>query len=349
MSILSCLYFLITLTIIVFIHEFGHYFVAKKCGVKIVEFSIGFGKLLFQKKDKSKTQWSVRLLPLGGYVKMFGDDNASSFGGYSDNPTEDELKYALIYKHPFKKILVALAGPFMNFVLSFILFFAVFLFYGKPIIEPIIGKVMSGSIAEKSGILANDNIIEINGNKIKTFNDIRFNMDYYANKNKEITIKRGDKIIKLNVKIGKNDTFGIFSKTSSKFEKVGFIKSIQYGIYEIYNISSKTVQIFFNMVIHQKGLNNIGGPITIAKESAKAGKNGLSSFLYFIALISTSLGIINLLPIPMLDGGHICINTIELITRKKFSNFAYKIFVYVGFVVIALLMGIGFFNDIFIH
>ena len=357
-------YFIIVLTIIVFVHEFGHFFVAKKCGVKIEEFAIGMGKKLFGYKDKNGVLWKFCLFPVGGYVRMYGDDNASSFGGYSDNPTEDELKYSLLYKHPLKKILVAFAGPFMNFVLAFLLFLFLFLIHGKPIAKPIIGEILKSSQAAKAGILPNDTILSINGVKIETFNDIRKNLqqakdvngkDNQNNISMEIVrqLKTTNKLpkpqtIQLTFEFNKNEPFGIIGKTL-QYQKIGFIEAIGESCTTISNITTGTAKALWNIIVHQHGMKNIGGPIAIAKESARAGHNGFWAFLYFIALISVSLGAINLIPIPMLDGGHVFINFVELVSRRKFSNFAYKIFVIIGITFIVFLMGLGFINDIFIN
>ncbi len=342
-------YFVLVLLILVFIHEFGHYFVAKKCGVRIEEFSIGMGKKLFGFKDKSGTEWKICCLPIGGYVKMYGDDNASSFGGYSENPSKELLQYSLIYKHPLKKIAVAFAGPFVNLVFAFLLFFCIFAIKGLPTFLPIVGDVKTNSIAEKVGIKKGDEIISINGKRIKTFYDIGRNLN---TKGLNIEVARiGGKKMEFSIKnFGKNQQLGISGNAVFEnvlYEKIGFLSAVKYGWSSMFSLSVETFKVVFNMVFHQSGIHKVGGPIAIAKESSKAGKKGFWSFCYFLALLSVSLGAINLLPIPMLDGGHILINSIELITRRKFGNFAYKIFVAVGLVFISSLMLIGFVNDIF--
>ena len=347
--LIGALYFILVLLILVFIHEFGHYFVAKKCGVKIEEFSIGMGKKLFGFKDKSGTEWKICCLPIGGYVKMFGDDNASSFGGYSENPSKELLQYSLIYKHPLKKIAVAFAGPFVNLVFAFLLFTFIFTIKGLPTFLPIVGDVKVNSVADKIGIKKGDKIISINGKRIKTFYDIGRNLN---TKDLNIEVSRtGGKKMEFSIKnFGKNQQLGISGNAVFEnvlYEKIGFLSAVKYGWSSMFSLSVETFKVVFNMVFHQSGIHKVGGPIAIAKESSKAGKRGFWSFCYFLAILSVSLGAINLLPIPMLDGGHILINSIELITRRKFGNFAYKIFVVVGLVFISSLMLIGFVNDIF--
>ena len=346
--IFTIFYFVIVLTVIVFVHEFGHFYVAKKCGVKIIEFSIGMGKKLISKKDKDGVEWKFCLFPVGGYVKMYGDDNATSFGGYSKNPSQDELKYSMIYKHPLKKTAIAFAGPFMNLLLAFILFFSVFVFKGAPIVNPVVVNVLQNSYAQEAGVLAGDRILSINKNKIKTFNDIRFYLQYSGGKKLQIEVLRNNKHIVLYTNYNKNDTFGI-SGGDIQYTKLSFYSAFKESLFYVKNITLKTFQALWNLIIHQRGLKNIGGPIAIAKESAKAGNDGFWSFLYFIGLISVSLGAINLLPIPMLDGGHIFINLCEFFSRRRFGNLAYKIFVYIGISFIVALMGLGFINDIFIN
>ena len=346
--LLTIFYFIVVLTIIVFVHEFGHFIVAKKCGVKIEEFSIGMGKKLFCFKDKSGVLWKFCCLPIGGYVKMYGDDNVSSFGGYSDNPSENDLKYSLIYKHPLKKVAVAFAGPFMNFVLAIILFFAVFSIRGKPVSKPIVSGVVKSSQAEKAGVLVGDKILLINGRKIKTFDDIRFYLQYSGSKKLAIDVLRTNKIVKLNTQYNKKEPFGVMSDKVD-YKQCGLLQALNESVFSVVNITVKTMQAVWNIVFHQIGLKNIGGPIAIAKESAKAGNSGMLAFVYFIGLISVSLGAINLLPVPLLDGGHVVVNLAEFITRRRLSNFAYKIFVYIGLSFIILLMGLGFINDLFIN
>ena len=346
--LLTIFYFIVVLTIIVFVHEFGHFIVAKKCGVKIEEFSIGMGKKLFCFKDKSGVLWKFCCLPIGGYVKMYGDDNVASFGGYSDNPSENDLKYSLIYKHPLKKVAVAFAGPFMNFVLAIILFFAVFSVRGKPVSKPIVSGVVKNSQAEKAGVLVGDRIVSINSHKIKTFNDIRFQLQYSNGKKLVIDIIRDDKTLKLETEYNKNEQFGVMSDKVD-YKQCSLSQALNESVSSVVNITVKTMQAVWNIVFHQIGLKNIGGPIAIAKESAKAGNSGMLAFVYFIGLISVSLGAINLLPVPLLDGGHVVVNLAEFITRRRLSNFAYKIFVYIGLSFIILLMGLGFINDLFIN
>ena len=353
--LMSAVYFIILLTIIVFVHEFGHYYVAKKCGVKIEQFSIGMGKKLFGFTDKNGVEWKFCLFPIGGYVQMYGDKDASSFGGYSKNPSKEMLKYSLLYKHPAKKIAIAFAGPFMNFVLAFCLLFFVFFAHGKPVIKPVIGKVLSGSYAEKSGILPDDKILSVNGIEVKDFRDMPLLMKNEKMKNEKndninLQVLRNNKTLNLKAQYNIGETFGISSKIGEvKYEKVGLLNSAKDSCFIIKDISVKTFKAIYNIVVHQKGLKSVGGPIAIAKAGAEAGRSGFWAFVFFMAIISVGLGAVNLLPVPMLDGGHIFVNFIELITRRKFGNLAYKIFVIVGIGFISCLMALGFINDLFIN
>ncbi len=326
----SLLYFILVLLVVVFIHEFGHYFVAKRCGVKIIEFAVGMGSKIFGRRDRDGVEWKLCCLPIGGYVKMFGDDNASSFGGYSDNPTEDELRYSLIYKHPFKKILVAFAGPFANLVLGFLLFFVLFATHGRPVIEPVVSEVLTNSRAEKAGILVNDRILSVNGHSISSFDDVSRELQSIGDVSDSsgtdvsIDVLRGDSIASVKVRYTSDDRLGIVGR-DIRYDKMSLSSSLATSAGVVSAMTLKTMQALWNIVVKQKGLKNIGGPIAIARESGRAGSAGFLSLLYFIALISVSLGAVNLIPIPMLDGGHIVINTIELLTRRRFSNFAYKL------------------------
>ena len=349
MSVLTTIfYFAIVLFTIVFVHEYGHFIVASKCGVKIEEFAIGMGTKLLGFNDKRGVLWKFCLFPVGGYVKMYGDDNATSFGGYSDNPSEDELKYSLIYKHPLKKIAVAFAGPAMNFILGVILFFAVFSFQGQPIVKPIVTEVLKNSYAAKVGIAINDTLLEVNGQKINTFNDVIEQLNTSDKTHINLKISRNNEVLTLNAAYNKDKIFGI-KCNKIYYKKINPLQAIIESFIHTTNITTGTIKAICDIVVHQRGMKNIGGPIAIAKKSAEAGNIGIWALLNFIAIISISLGAINLLPIPMLDGGHIVVNFIELITHRRFSNFAYKIFVYIGIACLILLMGIGFINDLFIN
>lgn len=345
---LSLLYFLLVLTIVVFVHELGHLIIAKKCGVKVLEFSIGFGKKICGFTDKSGVAWNIRCLPLGGYVKMYGDDNPSGSIGYSKKPTKDELKYALIYKHPLKKIAVAFAGPAMNFVLAIVLYIALFSTEGIPQVEPIIGDIMKNSQAEVIGLQKDDKIISVNGKKVASFNEIR-PIIMKINENKiTFELVRNNKQFTLTGIFKQGEPLGVMSNVVN-YQKTNFIGAVKASFENLWMICSGTSQAVWNIIVHQKGLKGIGGPIAIAKQSAKAGQNGILALFEFIALISVSLGIINLLPILPLDGGHIAISFVELIIRRHAPNIAFKIFTYAGLVVVAFLMLLGFFNDLFIN
>ena len=160
--LVDVLYFIPVIIVVVLVHELGHYFVAKKCGVKILEFALGFGPKVVGFKRKNGEMWKICLFPLGGYVKMFGDDNASGAFGYKQNPSEEEISFSLTYKSPLKKILVAFAGPFMNILLAFVLFSSVFAFKGKPNAEPVIVRISKNSLADRIGLHVNDKIVSIN-------------------------------------------------------------------------------------------------------------------------------------------------------------------------------------------
>ena len=345
--LLNLLYFSIEILIIVFVHEFGHYIVAKKFGVKIIEFSIGFGRQIFSYKNKAGEIFKICLLPFGGYVKMFGDNNASGSFGYKQKPTKDDLKYSMAYKHPIKKILISFAGPFMNILLAFILFVGLFTIKGIHKVEPIITQISSKSIAENIGLKIGDRIISINNYNIDNFNDIRRAITKTIDNELKIKIERNNKQIDLNTKYHKVSILGI-AGDRIVYKKTTPINAIQEAFNEVWLLSKTTCIGFINMIIHHN-TNSIGGPISIAKQSTKAAKTGVSSFIYFIAIISISLGVINLFPIPLLDGGHILFSLIELIINKKIPNKIYKISLYLGLIVVGFLIFIGFFNDIFIH
>lgn len=351
--LVDVLYFIPVIIVVVLVHELGHYFVAKKCGVKILEFALGFGTKVVGFKRKNGEIWKICLFPLGGYVKMFGDDNASGAFGYKPNPSDEEINYSLTYKSPFKKILVAFAGPFMNILLAFVLFASIFVFKGQPNVEPVIMRVSKNSLAERMNLRVNDRIVSINNNKVGYFNDIAVIMQKVAinkkNAKQEIMIKviRNNRSITLTDKIGNDVLLGVGGGLMT-YKKVSFVDAIKLSLHEVLSLTKMTYVGLWNAVVH-KQTKSIGGPVMIAKESARAGKQGICMFAYFIALISISLGAINLIPIPLLDGGHILFSAIEGITRKRLPNIVYKIALYLGIGVLSLLMGLGFLNDLFLR
>lgn len=343
--------FLIVITIVVFVHELGHYIAARAFDVKVKDFAIGFGKELFGKTDKNGTRWKMCLIPFGGYIKTLGDENAASFEtGLEKTVSEEELKYSLAYKKPYQKFIVSGAGPFANFVLATLVFFIMSLTFGITYTPPYVGSVVENGIAKKLGILEGDKIISVNGKNISDFKEIKKHIILSHTQNIIFLIERNKAPIEFNVNFGdlkpSERVLGI-SSVNHELQHVNAIEALQFSVTETLNIIDLTYSALVNMIKSRHGAGSVGGPIRIASESQKAMNNGLPYFMYFIALISINLGFINLIPIPLLDGGSMLINSVEMIVRRKLPNIVYKILYYIGIVVVAGLMLLGIFNDIY--
>lgn len=351
--------FIVVLTILVFVHEFGHFIIARKMGVKVEIFSIGFGKELFGFNDKHGTRWKFCIIPMGGYVKMFGDKGVAS---NSDEEllasfTEKEKEIAFSCKSLWQKAAIVAAGPIANYFLAIVIFTFFIFYFGQPTAKPIVSELVPDSAAYISGIEKGDLITKIDDKEIKTFNDIRMLMSISVGKKVTVTLKRGEsylsKELTPSLHLEKDDLgnevrsyrLGIIAGGFVN-EKKGIIESLGTAIKECYEISILTLKGIGQIILGDRSSKELGGPIKIAQYSAKSAENGILSLIWFIALMSVNLGLLNLLPIPVLDGGHLLTYAIEVIFGKKisrkFANFGFQI----GIILILLLTVIVTYNDI---
>ena len=361
--------FLVLLSIIVFIHEYGHYYFAKRYGVGVTAFSIGFGKELFGWTDKSGTRWKFSLIPLGGYVKFFGDHNI--FSDY--NREELRKKYSVedqkklfAFKPLYQRNLILFGGPLANFILAFIIFVCVFMFVGKDFTTPSIAKVQKDSPAEIYGLKKNDIIVEINDEKVNSILDVSKFIMLSNTEFIKFTVLRNDIEFKTKVKPNEIDTKDEFGNPIKKrivgiqltpyndnidHVKLGPAKATYFAIKEIYFISIKSLQYMWGLIqkIWGKGygdINQLGGPIKIAQISGKVAEFGFLPFIMTMAYISISLGLVNLFPIPLLDGGHITLNTIEAIRGKEYNRKTIEISFRIGIAILGTLILFTTINDL---
>lgn len=351
----------IIVVIIAFVHEYGHYLVAKLCGVKIEAFAIGIGPEIFGKTNKKTgTRWKLCSFPLGGYVKMFGQSDMPKEIDF-DSMTEEEKKVSFEHKTPLQKIAISLAGPFANILLTFFVFFAIFLFYGRTKIEPIITDIAKSSSAEKYGLKKNDKILSINGKKIDDFNlirkeillygcnEINFEIErvYKKNENKIYNIKVIPENIEIeneNKKKEKKCLIGIGSdRVFNQKYKIG--ASIKESFSYTVTMVNDTTYGIIQLITGKRSLKELSGPLRIGKMSHQAAQRGFQTFLYFLAVISVGIGVMNLVPIPVLDGGHILMNLIAILIRRQVSQKIQLIIYQIGFGLIVLLMLTGLVND----
>ena len=362
--------FLILLTIVVFIHEYGHYYFARKYGVGVTAFSVGFGKELFGWTDKNGTRWKFSAIPFGGYVKFFGDHNVFSDFNKKElrkQYSEEDQKKLLAFKPLYQKNLIAFGGPLANFILAFVIFLSVFMFVGKDFTPAMIAEVKKESPAEIYGLKKNDLLLNIDGNKVESVMDVSKFITLSTDDFIEFVVLRNNDEYTLKVKpylIETKDDFGNpFEKRMVGIQigannntinhvKLGPTKAAYYSAKEIIFVSQKTLSMMWGYLqkLWGKGYGDVrqlGGPIKIAQISGDVAKMGLLPFIIIIAYISISLGLINLFPIPLLDGGHIALNTIEGIRGKEFNKGTIDTTFRIGFSIVIILMVFTTINDIY--
>ncbi|QXK91629.1 RIP metalloprotease RseP [Neoehrlichia mikurensis] len=347
--------FIFIISIIVFIHEYGHYVVAKICNVKIEAFSIGFGPELFGIKDKSGTRWKFSLIPIGGYVKMFGDANVASTGASTSDLTAEEKLVAFYEKSLLQKFCIAFAGPLANLLFAIVVLTVFFSVQGVMHPMAVIGKVEPNSVAERAGLVAGDIILKVNNHDVKWFTDIQKYI--IENGNKKLSIQYLRQNVQNTVTIYPEmrtirklqiPFLGISAsqlRQDYQLQKLSVTSAFISSSIYTYNLICTTLTAIWQMITGQRSINELGGPIQIAKYSGYSVKN--NEVLWFMGMISINLGVINLLPIPMLDGGHMLQYTIQGILRRKhisakFQNYAAVL----GFILLLFLMIFATLNDI---
>ena len=345
---MSFLVSLLVLSALIFFHELGHYLAARKVGVFIEVFSIGFGKKLLS-FNKWGTQWSISLIPLGGYVKMKGQNDA--------DPTQksfDEDSYNV--KTPMQKICILLAGPAANFVLAYLLYFIIAL-GGPQILSPVIGKVVENSPAFVAGLKTNDTINSINGVKITTWKEMakiieksQGNLDLEIERagflEHKILTPRVSKSTNMFNEVIEKKMIGIGSAGVSHKLELSIPDTISYANEQTIFASTMIFTGLKKLIFGEVPAKELGGIITIVKMTSDATAYGWMSVLAFAALISVNLGVLNLLPIPALDGGHIMFNLYEFLFKKEVSEAIMIKLTLAGWVILFSLMGLGVYNDI---
>lgn len=355
--------FLVLLGILVFVHELGHYIIAKFCGVRVEEFSIGFGKELWGFNDKSGTHWKISAIPLGGYCKFFGDADASSstVSGETKELTAEEKKVAFPYQNPFKKLAIVLAGPFANYLFAILIFASIFFFLGKITFPPVVGEILPNSPAERFGIMEGDRIVKINGRKIENFSDINTEVALAVNGMVEIEIERGEALVTLKFPLDevehtrpdgtveKRTMIGVksLSKIEIEQESLSLTKSFWEATKQTWDLTTMTLRGVGQMITGQRSGEDVGGILRIAEMSGDISRGeGVIAFLVFMALISVNLGLINLFPIPVLDGGHVVIYMIEIVTGKEIGEKVKEWLFRIGLFLILALMIFATWNDV---
>ncbi|MFN3921225.1 MAG: RIP metalloprotease RseP [Caldimicrobium sp.] len=342
---------IVVLGLLIFVHELGHFLAAKRMGVRVEIFSLGFGPKLLG-IIKGDTEYRLSLIPLGGYVKLYGEHPESL-----SQIVETEKAFA--FKKTWQKAFIVVAGPLANFLFAFIAFWLVFAFVGKTYTPPKVGEVLPNSPAERAGIQKGDLILEINGKKIKSFEDLLLETrkeegirEFY------IKIKRGEEVLDFKVvpdliegitifgKKTKVPILGIKSAPEVVHEKIDPFSAFFLAGKKIYDFVTLTFLALYKLITGELPFSTLGGPITIGKFAGESARLGLLAYISFMALLSINLGVLNLLPLPMLDGGHLVIFGIEALRGRPLSLKTQELIFKIGLILIIGLSVAVFYNDI---
>ena len=356
--------FLILIMIVVFIHEYGHYYFAKRYKVGVTDFSIGFGKEIFGWNDKSGTRWKICWIPLGGYVKFFGDRNVFSQADQEKlikqyNDVDREKLFVL--KPLYQRVLIVFGGPLANFILALVIFFSIYTFVGKDFTPAVINEVQKDSPAMIGGLKQDDIILEIDGNEVQSIMDVSKYITMSSADIIDFKVKRfSDEIIlkvKPNTVLGEDNLGNKIQKRMVGIKlgaynnevnhvKLGPVKALYHAANEVIYVSTASLKYIGSMIIGKADTSQLGGPIRIAKISGQVAEFGVLAFISMMAYISISLGLVNLFPIPMLDGGHLMFYTFEKILGRPLSQKTQEGFFRIGVFLLLTLMFFTTFNDL---
>ncbi len=357
--------FVLVLTVVVFVHEFGHFYVARKNGVRCDSFSIGFGPELFGYTDSHGTRWKFSLIPLGGYVKMFGEGETMQVieGGKEETVsrelTPEEQKVSFKHKTIGQRAAIVFAGPAVNFLFAILVFWVMFMTMGRPVTEPVVGQVVDGSAAAEAGLMTQDRIRSIDGKPMARFEDIRSATQLSDGSPMELVIERDGHEQTLSVtphlSTGE-DPFGNATKVymmgigpsgeTTRAPILNPLEALGASVGQTYDIVDGTFIAIGQMIRGKRGTEGMGGPIQIAKYSGLMAKTGFVEFIAFVAILSINLGLINLFPVPMLDGGHLLFYAIEAVRGRPLSERAQEWGLRVGLALVGALMIFVTWNDI---
>ena len=352
-------WFLVVLTIVVFFHELGHYAVARSCNVRVEIFSIGFGRELFGFTDGSGTHWKVGLIPLGGYVKFFGDAGVASDqdAGLTKEMNEAERHVSFHHKRLRQKIAIVSAGPIANFVLSIVILTLIFVVSGRPYTPPVVGMVVDNSAASEAGLKVGDTIVGINRSQIHRFEEIQDIVIFNPGKTLDLLVIRDGSEVELSAtprrsevtdNLGNVHQIGLLGigVGSREYKQLMIAPALIAAVGETYGLIKRTLQGLGQIIMGTRSVQELGGPVLIAQMSGDQAANGPLSFFNFVVILSVTLGLINLFPVPVLDGGHLLFYTIEAIRGRPLGARTQEYAYFLGLAAIVSLMIFTTVNDL---
>lgn len=349
-------WFLVVLTPLVFVHEFGHYWVARRAGVRVEVFSIGFGREIFGFTDKAGTRWKFSLIPLGGYVRMFGQNDLGP-DEEGDELTAQERDVSFHFKKLWQKAAVVAAGPLANFALAIVIFAATFATVGQPYTPARVSEVVADSAAEAAGLEPGDVFIEIEGRSIQRFEEVQQMIRLYPGLPVDIVIERAGQLVALSAVpkiesvddgVGGEHKIGLLGVRgdSREFLRHDPLTAVGQAFRETGRVVSVTMTALAQMITGERGTDELGGPVRIAQMSDSAASAGVTTIIIFAAFLSINLGLINLFPVPLLDGGHLLFYAYEAIAGKPPNAAMQDIGLKIGLVLVLGLMVFATFNDL---
>ncbi len=354
--------FVIVLSVLVFVHEMGHYLVGRWCGIRVTAFSVGFGPELLGFTDSHGTRWKLSAIPLGGYVKFFGDEDAASVPDMAnlDKFTPAERARTLAGARLWKRAATVAAGPVANFLLAIAIFAALFITYGKMVSDPVVAEVRPASAAASAGIEPGDLLVALDAEPIRTFDDVRRYVAVRPDTMIVITVEREGRQLQLpvtpkrteitdqfgnKVELGQIGIVTNAEKGNFRLETYSPVEAVAEGVRETGHIISGTFSYLGNIFTGRMSADQIGGPIRIAETTGQMATLGFAAVLNFAAVISVSLGLMNLFPIPVLDGGHLLMYGLEAVRGRPLSPRVQDIVFRFGLAMILTLMVFATWND----
>jgi regulator of sigma E protease len=355
--------FLFVLSLVVFFHELGHFLVARWCGVRILVFSIGFGPEIIGFNDRYGTRWKISAIPLGGFVKFFGDDNVASVSSSARLAGMDEAARAqcFVFQPVRERAAIVVAGPLANFILAIAIFAGIFMLYGKQTMSARVDAVQPDSAAATAGFQPGDLVLAIDGHSVESFADMQRIVSASADETLAVTVERNGATLTLKAVPALKevkDTFGnvhrigilgisrSMAAADMKLQPVPPPRAVWMGIEETWFVVERTLSYIGGVVVGREAADQLGGPIRIAQMSGQVATMGFVALLHLAAVLSVSIGLLNLFPIPLLDGGHLLFYGIEAMRGRPLSERAQEVGFRIGLAIVLMLMIFATFNDI---